>query len=94
LKNNNNFKPTVISGFFVLEAFVYFYLHRKIQTMILIKTLYINLLFIGTVLLVTSVNAQNELHEVDNKQVISDTTFVNLKDYSSDFVYDMKYATE
>lgn len=24
----------------------------------------------------------------------SDTTFVNLKDYSSDFVYDMKYATE
>ncbi|MCC9070878.1 M15 family metallopeptidase [Flavobacterium sp. F-65] len=62
--------------------------------MILIKTLYINLLFIGTLLLVTSVNAQNELHEVDNKQVISDTTFVNLKDYSSDFVYDMKYATE
>ena len=26
--------------------------------------------------------------------VISDTTFVNLKDYSTDFVYDMKYATE
>jgi len=25
---------------------------------------------------------------------ISDTTFVNLKDYSNDFVYDMKYATE
>lgn len=25
---------------------------------------------------------------------ISDTTFVNLKDYSADFVYDMKYATE
>jgi D-alanyl-D-alanine dipeptidase len=24
---------------------------------------------------------------------ISDTTFVNLKDYSQDFVYDMKYAT-
>nr|WP_315173795.1 M15 family metallopeptidase [uncultured Flavobacterium sp.] len=24
---------------------------------------------------------------------ISDTTFVNLKDYSSEFVYDMKYAT-
>lgn len=24
---------------------------------------------------------------------ISDTTFVNLKDYSSDFMYDMKYAT-
>jgi D-alanyl-D-alanine dipeptidase len=26
--------------------------------------------------------------------VIADTTFVNLKDYSADFVYDMKYATE
>jgi D-alanyl-D-alanine dipeptidase len=25
---------------------------------------------------------------------ISDTTFVNLKDYSADFVYDMKYATD
>ena len=25
---------------------------------------------------------------------ISDTTFVNLKDYSDNFVYDMKYATE
>ncbi len=25
---------------------------------------------------------------------ILDTTFVNLKDYSADFVYDMKYATE
>jgi D-alanyl-D-alanine dipeptidase len=24
---------------------------------------------------------------------INDTTFINLKDYSSDFVYDMKYAT-
>lgn len=26
--------------------------------------------------------------------IVDDTTFVNLKDYSSDFVYDMKYATE
>ena len=25
--------------------------------------------------------------------VVSDTTFVNLKDYNADFVYDMKYAT-
>ena len=28
-----------------------------------------------------------------NATAISDTTFVNLKDYSSDFVYDMKYST-
>lgn len=30
----------------------------------------------------------------ENAVVLDDTTFVNLKDYSSDFVYDMKYATD
>ncbi len=29
-----------------------------------------------------------------DRSEVSDTTFVNLKEYSSDFVYDMKYATE
>lgn len=29
-----------------------------------------------------------------NSSATLDTTFVNLKEYSSDFVYDMKYATE
>ena len=29
----------------------------------------------------------------NNSSIINDTTFVNLKDYSLDFVYDMKYAT-
>lgn len=28
-----------------------------------------------------------------NSPIINDTTFVNLKEYSQDFVYDMKYAT-
>jgi len=28
-----------------------------------------------------------------NQPIVGDTTFVNLKDYSKDFVYDMKYAT-
>ncbi len=28
-----------------------------------------------------------------NQAIVNDTTFVNLKIYSSDFVYDMKYAT-
>jgi D-alanyl-D-alanine dipeptidase len=31
--------------------------------------------------------------ETNNQTVVNDTTFVNLKDYSKDFVYDMKYAT-
>jgi D-alanyl-D-alanine dipeptidase len=30
----------------------------------------------------------------DERAVVKDTTFVNLKDYSDDFVYDMKYATD
>jgi zinc D-Ala-D-Ala dipeptidase len=33
------------------------------------------------------------LLQAQNATAISDTTFVNLKDYSSDFVYDMKYST-
>lgn len=41
-----------------------------------------------------SSNAQNEAYASPIKQEIADTTFVNLKDFSSDFVYDMKYATE
>jgi zinc D-Ala-D-Ala dipeptidase len=28
-----------------------------------------------------------------NQAIVNDTTFVNLKNYSNDFVYDMKYAT-
>ena len=31
---------------------------------------------------------------LSNIENISDTTFVNLKNYSNDFVYDMKYATD
>ncbi|WPO78689.1 M15 family metallopeptidase [Flavobacterium sp. KACC 22761] len=40
-----------------------------------------------------SSNAQNESYESAVKQEIPDTSFVNLKDFSKDFVYDMKYAT-
>jgi D-alanyl-D-alanine dipeptidase len=32
--------------------------------------------------------------QAQNIETITDTTFVNLKDYSSDFVYDIKYATK
>jgi D-alanyl-D-alanine dipeptidase len=31
---------------------------------------------------------------LESKKVVNDTSFVNLKEYSKDFVYDMKYATE
>jgi len=29
----------------------------------------------------------------ENQPIVTDTAFVNLKDYSQDFIYDMKYAT-
>jgi D-alanyl-D-alanine dipeptidase len=31
--------------------------------------------------------------EAKSQAIVNDTTFVNLKNYSNDFVYDMKYAT-
>lgn len=33
-------------------------------------------------------------HKMAEKSIVADTTFVNLKEYSSDFIYAMKYATE
>ncbi|WP_456314518.1 M15 family metallopeptidase [Pseudomonas shirazensis] len=45
-------------------------------------------------LIISPANAQNEMYSSPVKQEIADTTFVNLKDYSKDFIYDMKYATE
>ena len=51
---------------------------------------------IGFLLLLISCKAQVAAfsNETNGKVVVNDTTFVNLKDYSSDFVYDIKYATE
>lgn len=48
-----------------------------------------SLFFLIFIFCIISSNAQKQ-----NTQAISDTTFVNLKDYSTDFIYDMKYATE
>lgn len=53
------------------------------------------LLLLCTLLCVISCKSQtvvsNNLSE--NQLIVNDTTFVNLKDYSKDFLYDMKYAT-
>jgi len=40
-----------------------------------------------------SCKSQTVTTDVKNEETVNDTTFVNLKDYSKDFVYDMKYAT-
>lgn len=46
-------------------------------------------------LFVNSLRAQNEAYTNEESTAqVSDTTFVNLRDYSNDFIYDMKYATE
>ncbi|WP_343589040.1 M15 family metallopeptidase [Flavobacterium sp.] len=43
---------------------------------------------------ISTLQAQNEVYTSPSEVKISDTTFVNLRDYSNDFIYDMKYATE
>jgi D-alanyl-D-alanine dipeptidase len=53
-----------------------------------------SLVFLVFLFWIISSNAQNEAYESETKQEIADTTFVNLKDFSADFIYDMKYATE
>ena len=40
-----------------------------------------------------SCKSQTVITDVKNDAIVNDTTFVNLKDYSKDFFYDMKYAT-
>jgi D-alanyl-D-alanine dipeptidase len=44
---------------------------------------------------IISCKSQSSISAIEDKNdiIISDTAFVNLKDYSQDFVYDMKYAT-
>jgi len=43
---------------------------------------------------IISCQSQNVIYKAEvNNQFVNDSTFVNLKQYSQDFVYDMKYAT-
>ena len=52
------------------------------------------LFLICTILCLTSCKSQTVTGIGANSQItVNDTTFVNLKNYSKDFVYDMKYAT-
>jgi len=52
------------------------------------------LFFLISFFWIVSSSAQHETYSNEGRQEISDTTFVNLRDYSNDFIYDMKYATE
>ena len=43
----------------------------------------------------STINSNEKIASVkDNKSIVNDTSFVNLEEYSNDFVYDLKYATE
>lgn len=46
-----------------------------------------------TITAVNKVDVANNTNATIDNSAISDTTFVNLKSYSKDFVYDMRYAT-
>ena len=52
------------------------------------------LFFLISLFWIVSSKAQNEVYSSETTQEIADTTFVNLRDYRSDFIYDMKYDTE
>jgi D-alanyl-D-alanine dipeptidase len=45
-------------------------------------------------LYIVNCNSQTVENTSEHLNAVNDTTFVNLKDFSQDFVYDMKYATE
>ncbi|MFV5700691.1 M15 family metallopeptidase [Flavobacterium sp. XS2P12] len=54
-----------------------------------------SLLIFCSLFWIVSCKSQSAITVTEDKNgpIISDTTFVNLKEYSQDFVYDMKYAT-
>lgn len=53
-----------------------------------------SLLFFVALFAAISCKSQTVIsNPIENKAIVSDTTFVNIKDYSQDFVFDMKYAT-
>ena len=61
---------------------------------IIIMTTCIKSIFLFCAMLsLFSCKSQTVVADIKNETIVNDTTFVNLKDYSKDFVYDMKYAT-
>jgi D-alanyl-D-alanine dipeptidase len=77
--------------FFVALKFSYFY--ENLYIMISSSSLKAVMLFFFLVFLI---NCHSQSPKINNElqTVINDTVFVNLKDFSKDFAYDMKYATE
>jgi D-alanyl-D-alanine dipeptidase len=59
---------------------------------------FLNKLFLSLILVFGISSCSSQVQRTVKRQAdttaVNDTTFVNLKEYSSDFVYDMKYASE
>jgi D-alanyl-D-alanine dipeptidase len=51
-------------------------------------------ILLPSLLIFTILSCKAQQMETSISTQINDSTFVNLKNYSSDFIYDMKYATE
>jgi len=68
---------------------IFFLFLTKIKIMIsYIKSVFL----LCTILSLFSCKSQI-VNDINNQETLNDISFVNLKDYSKDFVYDMKYAT-
>lgn len=50
--------------------------------------------FLVFLFLLNQLNCISQINQNISQVTVNDTTFVNLKEYSQDFVYDMKYATD
>jgi D-alanyl-D-alanine dipeptidase len=59
------------------------------------RVLFKHFLFLSLLTFIFSCKSQNQISNsvIQNQTILKDTCFVNLKDYSKDFEYDMKYAS-
>lgn len=75
-----------------LKSLLLFYFYKKIAVM---TSYFKSLVLLCLIFCVFSCNSQIIISDVQENSapIINDTAFVNLKEYSQDFVYDMKYAT-
>ena len=75
-----------------MKVFLKSYLIALVVLMFSCKTKYYDK---SIVVASSTIKSNDKIETVkDDKTIVSDTSFVNLKEYSSDFVYDMKYATD
>jgi D-alanyl-D-alanine dipeptidase len=89
----------VISSSYLIKLFwiIYFLIACKFpyfyENLFVMITCSKPLRFFFFLFFVVNCFSQTVISSSESKLIVNDTTFVNLKEYSHDFVYDMKYAT-